>query len=376
MGRWIKLGLATLLMCTVVAITPSVADAAPDSVGTEAATAQTTRTTTVRWGPFNVPAMGMTENLIAKPGGCSWLVGFITDCVSMDIEKPCENCYITKITPNLVVAGTDTVVNYDTMGMLHHVVNMNFSRPDVTCRPSIFGGSINQLGAVEGGNERFFASGNERTVMGVPDGYGYYVGAGDEWGLIVDVMNMAMVDRQFEFEYTFEWVASAEPVRPVWLDVDQCEDSEVEVPHGQYTDLHYNWNSTLNGRIVAIGGHVHDYGISIAARNARTGELICTSRAGYAPGSTVTPAGPGTGADALHPADWVTQTESWNPEVSLASYQGHISGMEVCRPFTRISNPWWRRGDVVEVHAQYNMREATHEGHEAMGIMIAYVDED
>ena len=70
----------------------------------------------------------------------------------------------------------------------------------------------------------------------------------DEWGLIVDVMNMdPMMDRQFEFEYTFEWVSSAEPVRPLWLDVDQCEDSEVEIPHGVYTDLHYNWNSTLTG---------------------------------------------------------------------------------------------------------------------------------
>jgi len=87
-GRWIKLGLATLLMCTVVAITPSVADAAPDraessvaaeTAAAETAAAQAVQTTTVRWGPFNVPANGATENLIAKPGGCSWLVGFVTD---------------------------------------------------------------------------------------------------------------------------------------------------------------------------------------------------------------------------------------------------------------------------------------------------------
>lgn len=361
-----------LLMCAAVAVTPDIAEAAPDRAdsATTAEAAAAVRTTTVRWGPFSVPAMGSTENLIAKPGGCSFLVGFVTDCVDMDIEKPCENCYITKIIPNLVLAGTNTPVNHDTMGMLHHVVNVNWSRPDVTCRPSLFGDTINLLGVVEGGNERFFASGNERTLMEVPAGYGYYVGAGDEWGLIVDVMNMMNMARDYEFEYTFEWVSAAEPVRPVWLDIDQCGDSEVDTAAG-YSDIHYNWNSTLNGRIVAIGGHLHDQGISITARNATTGAMICDSRAGYAAGGVGEPAGPGTGADAMHPASWDTVTSVANPELNLASFNGHIAAHRTCQP--NISDPWWRAGDRVEVHATYNHDAATHGD---MGIMVAFVDED
>jgi hypothetical protein len=374
-GRWIKLGLAALLMCTVVAVTPSVAGAAPDrtesSAAAESAAAPVVQTTTVRWGPFNVPAMGTTENLIAKPGGCSWLVGFVTDCVDMDIQKPCENCYITKIIPNLVLAGTNTPVNFDTMGMLHHVVNVNWSRSDVTCRPSLFGDTINLLGLVEGGNERFFASGNERTVMEVPAGYGYYVGAGDEWGLIVDVMNMMGMARNYEFKYTFEWVSAAERVTPVWLDIDQCGDSEVDTSAG-YSDIHYNWNSTLNGRIVAIGGHVHDQGIGQTVRNATTGELICDSRAGYAAGGVGEPAGPGPG-DTMHPATWDTITSVPNPELNLASFNGHIAAMRTCQPFTRIRDPWWRSGDRIEVHTTYNHDTATAGD---MGIMVAFVDED
>jgi hypothetical protein len=374
MGRWIKLSAVALLVTAGLAVAPTGSDAAPDAADTAVAGESVTaapQTTTVRWGPFDVPARGSTENLIAKPGGCSVLVGFITDCVNMQIEKPCENCYITRIIPNLVLAGTDTPVNFDTGGMLHHVVNMNFSLPDVTCRPTLFGKTINLLGLVEGGNERFFASGNERTIMELPDGYGYYVGAGDEWGLIVDVMNMTTQDRRYEFEYTFEWVPSAEPVRPVWLDIDQCEDSEVSTSAG-YSDIHYNWNSTLDGRIVAIGGHIHDQGIAISAENATSGETICTSTAGYAPGGVGIPAGPGTGADALHPAYWFEMTSSDHPDVSLESYQGHISGHVVCQPNTRIRNPWWRAGDKIRVHTQYNHTAAT-EGD--MGIMIAYVDE-
>jgi hypothetical protein len=373
--RRITFGLVTLLLCSVVAVGPSVADAAPDRVdgaaAAETSAAQTVHTTTVRWGPFNVPANGSTENLIAKPGGCSWLVGFFTGCVNMNIEKPCEDCYITKIIPNLVLAGTDTPVNFNTMGMLHHVVNVNWSRPDVTCRPSWFGDTINLLGAVEGGNERFFAAGNERTVMEVPEGYGYYVGAGDEWGLIIDVMNMMDMDRAYEFEYTFEWVSAADAVTPVWLDIDQCEDSEVDTPAG-YSDIHYTWRSTLNGTIVAIGGHVHDQGIGMTVRNATSGQMICDSRAGYAAGGVGEPAGPGPG-DAMHPADWDTITAAPNPYLDLADFEGHIAAMRVCQPDVRIRNPWWRRGDRIEMHTQYNHDEATSGD---MGIMIAFVDED
>lgn len=42
---------------------------------------------------------------------------------------------------------------------------------------------INQLGLVQGGNERFFAAGNERTINRLysTGNYGYHVKAGDMW---------------------------------------------------------------------------------------------------------------------------------------------------------------------------------------------------
>ncbi|MFI9843643.1 hypothetical protein ACIHFD_41855 [Nonomuraea sp. NPDC051941] len=85
--------------------------------------------------------------------------------------------------PDLVFAGTDTGVNMDTGGMLHHVVNVDFSRWDVTCPPG-FGDVINQLGLLQGGNERFFAAGNKRTLntLYTTGNNGYHVKAGDKWG--------------------------------------------------------------------------------------------------------------------------------------------------------------------------------------------------
>lgn len=386
MRSTVKLIIAAVLVCGTLIVAPIGAGATPDTAGgadaaatVEAPSAPAAPTApaavhsgSVRWGPFNVPANGMTENLIAKPGGCSFLVGFFTDCVDMQIQKPCVNCFVTKVTPNLVLSGTNTPVNFNNMGMLHHVVNVNWSEPDVTCKPTLFGDVINLLGLVEGGNERWFASGNERTQMRLPSGYGYYIGSGDEWGVIVDLMNMASVDRQYDLVYSFEWVDAAEAVTPVWLDIDQCSDSEVDTPAG-YSDIGYEWRSTLNGNIVAIGGHVHDQGIAISAENATTGEPICVSRAAYEPGGVGIPAGPGSGADAMHPADWDLITTSLHPTLDLSTWQGHISGMSICQPFTHISNPWWRLGDRIRMHTTYN-HDTAHEGD--MGIMVAFVDED
>jgi hypothetical protein len=286
------------------------------------------------------------------------------------MTKPCENCSITRIVPNLVDASTGATVNMDNGGMLHHVVNVNWSRSDVTC--PVGGGSnlINLLGNLEGGNERFFASGNERTITRLPRGYGLRVRASDEWGLIMHLMNMTPRPRDVAVEYTFTWTRRhLKPVTPIWLDIDNCGDSEVNVPTG-YTDTEWDWRSTIAGKVVAIGGHVHDNGISISAENATRHDALCTSRAGYARGSAFAPAGPGAGTDRLHPRWWWPMRHSDHPAALLSGYNGHIAGMTGCVGRSgRIG-----LGDTVRLHAQYNARTpALGEG--VMGIMVGYVDE-
>lgn len=341
-------------------------------------TALAANETTVRWGPFTIPAAGpngpgQLENVIAKDSGCSWLTDLFAECVELDIEKPCENCYITGITPDLVDAGTDDSLNHINGGMLHHIVNLNFDKTDPTCPPNLFAFSnpIQLLGAVEGGNERYFASGNERTIMDLPSGYGYRVNSGDEWGIIFHIMNMTPNPRTVEFKFTYRWVSGGvEPVKPIWFDIDQCKDSEVSLPAG-YSDSEWSWNSTLQGTIVSIGGHVHDRGISIALENASTGQNICTSVAGYAEGSAFAPVGPGSGADAEHPTDY--NTVSSDP-FGLANYNGHISDMTVCEPYAYVRGPrWWGLipGHKLRLHTQYNRPDAS--DHD-MGIMVAFMD--
>lgn len=129
-----------------------------------------------------------------------------------------------------------------------------------------------RLGGAAGGNERFFAAGNERTHSLITDGHGYYVGTGDDWGLVYHVMNMSPAPKTVYFEYKFTWVDADEHpldrVRPIWIDVDQCNDSEIDVPAG-YSDVHWSWQADRSHTMTDIGGHVHDYGLSIAWRNKR-----------------------------------------------------------------------------------------------------------
>lgn len=331
----------------------------------------TERTTTVQWGPIHIPAMGESEAIAGVSGFASLLVGLYSEIHSYPVTKPCGDCYITDIVPNIVTAD-GTTGNYSPNGiMLHHVVNFNWSHSDVTCRPNIFSGqTIKRLGGVMGGNERFFASGNERTENILPDGYGYYIGSGDDWGLAYHVMNMGMQDQDVYFEFTFKWEPASEfngyAVRPIWIDIDQCNDSTLPTSAG-YNDLHWSWQSDRTHVMAGIGGHVHDYGINTAWHNASTGQTACNSVAGYAAGSPYAPVGPGTGADSAHN---VYSNVVTSDPLGLANYNGHISDMTVCAGGA--NGAYIHKGDQMAVHTQYYRPDSATGD---MGILVGYMDE-
>jgi hypothetical protein len=257
MRRILRLAAAIVLLAGIVAVSQATS-AGPAG----AATAATTYTKTVRYGPYTIPAASGME------------MGELENRLNLWVAKPCTNCFITSMRPNLVYPD-GTRANVNTGPMLHHMVLASQFRSDATC-------SSNLLGLV---GERFFASGNERTVIQFPSGYGYRVGYLDQWNLIYDLMNMDMEAKSVYIEMTFTYQSGSsglEPVRPVWLDVDQCGDSEYSIPSGT-SDSHWDWNVNVPGRIVAIGGHVHTegHGVRIEATNQSTGQSICNSVASY-----------------------------------------------------------------------------------------------
>lgn len=311
----------TLLACALAAF------AAPATAGA------TITTKTIDYGPYTIPAgsgdphdhdsMGMLKNKIVTK-----------------VAKPCTGCTIIGVTPDLVY--TDgTKANLDTGPMLHHAMlaASGGGKADVTCAgkgPGLLG-------------ERFFAAGNERTAVDLQSlPYGYKIGSSETWNLVYDLMNWQTTSKTVKVRMTYKYGTGSDhtgraPVRPVWLDVDQCSlDSEISIPSG-LSDTHYDWKVNLPGKLIAAAGHIHDHGVNIELTNESTGgSLLCNSVAGYGGTGYETPDG-----------------------------RKHVSSMGVCtgNPISTLS-----KNQIVRLHAIYNVPEGHHAIEDAMGIAIAYIN--
>ena len=87
------------------------------------------------------------------------------------------------------------------------------------------------------------------------------------------VMNhRAKVDRAYiEYEVTVDTAPGVTPVKPYWLDVENCQSDPVyDVPGGAERGATHRrsfaWNVPEAGRIVAGGGHVHGGGQNLTLR--------------------------------------------------------------------------------------------------------------
>jgi hypothetical protein len=271
-----------------------------------------TYTKVVRYGPYTIPAGTETDP------------GMIHNRLTFGVARPCTDCYITSFTPDLVYAD-GTRANMDTGPMLHHAVFTSLFRPDATCSGTLLGLA----------GERFFASGNERTAISLPAGYGYRVRWYDAWMMLADLMNHSTSSKtvyvQVTYTYRPSW-ESVKPVKPVWLDIDQCGDSEYSIPAG-YSDTHWDWKVNVPGKVVAMLGHVHGHGIAVEATNeSQGGASICKSVA------------------TLDPMDV-------HSVLSMSTCTGD--------PVAVVG-----QGQVVRLHSMYN---STHAADDVMGIMLGYI---
>jgi hypothetical protein len=273
-----------------------------------------TSTRTVRYGPFTIPA--------ATDMG----PGMIHNKLIFGVARPCTDCYVTSFTPDLVYPD-GTRATMATGAMLHHMVLTSQWRRDATCGSSWLGLA----------GERFFASGNERTSIKFPTGYGYRVRYYDSWNLLVDLMNHATTSSQTVYvQVTFTirpWWEPVQRLKPVWLDIDQCGDSEYSIPAG-FSDTHWDWTVNVPGKVVAMIGHLHGYGVAIEATNeSEGGTPICKSVA------------------TLDPMD---------PSM--------VQSMSTCTgdPLAVLKS-----GQVVRLHSQY---DSPHPADDVMAIMLGYVN--
>lgn len=284
--------------------------------------------TTVRYGPFFLPPSSL---------GGSNIPHF--NRILTNVAKPCEDCYLTGMFPDLVYEDGSSA-NLDTGPMLHHAVWMQRGRADATCGSEA--GTL--LGPFSGpltGGERFFAAGNERTGGMLPQGFGYYVSGNpmDVWSLVAELMNYSETARTvyLNLEVTYQPASQGamKKVTPLWLDQDNCGDSEYPVPAGPYQS-EWRWVSNVTGRVVFAAGHVHDGGVKTVLANSATSREICSSVAGYG---------------------------------KKPAYMGSLESMSDC---VWDSVGTVRAGETLALTTYYN---STVPADNVMGIMLAYVYE-
>jgi hypothetical protein len=270
-------------------------------------------TKTVRYGPYTIPAASGDQ------------AGMIENRLSFAVPRPCLDCFITGFTPDLVYPD-GTRATMATGAMLHHFVLTSQFRSDATCGNAWLGLA----------GERFFASGNERTAISFPNGYGYRVRWYDSWNLLVDLMNHSTSQQTVYVQVTYSYRApweSVKPLKPVWLDIDQCGDSEYSIPAG-FSDTHWDWNVNVPGKVVAAIGHLHGHGVAIEATNESEGSAsICKSVA------------------TLDPIDVHS-----------------VLAMSTCtgNPLAVVA-----LGQTVRLHSMY---QSSHAANDVMGIMLAYIN--
>ena len=184
-----------------------------------------------------------------------------------NLPKPSADGFITRMKVDVVDA-KGRPVPIERL-MLHHIVFLNLgptlgAKRDRTCGSIRALDSRSQIPALA---ERFYAAGEERMEMALPQGYGYRSQGADKWLMTYMLMNhRAKADRAYiQYTVTFDDDPSLKPVDPYWLDVRDCwSDPVYDVPGGGprgSTDVQRTtWTPPEAGRIVAGGGHLHGGG--------------------------------------------------------------------------------------------------------------------
>ena len=228
-----------------------------------------------------------------------------------------------------------------------------------------------------------FASGEEKTIVKLPQGYGIKVGGDASWGLNHMIHNLtAEGGRRVYLTWEIDWVPETQPARTdinsttvQWLDVagapqiypvfdaergfDRDGDGLFTFPDDVPTDPSVpgfeerqkisqaaNWTVPGGGRtLVFVAGHLHPGGLSVDLEVARDG-----ADAGNVDGDDPSEVRPLFKSDARYyePAGAV----SW--DVS----------MEATRPDWRIA---LKAGDTISIDATYDVDDAS--WYESMGIL-------
>jgi plastocyanin len=290
------------------------------------------------------------------------------------VEKPQVDGYITRIKPNLVYTN-GKVPRVDVIH-LHHGVWANLSGGNATA---------------PGLPELFFAAGEEKTVVTLPDGYGYPYHATDRWFLNHMIHNLTPVPAEVYMTYDIDFIPASSPaakkirpVRPIWMDVMKgliypvfnvkkgagrggryTFPDDARDPYGGGPPRN-QWTVDRDGVLVATGGHLHPGGLHTDLWVRRPGARIRAARCGA---RATAAARRRCRRDA--PRGRGNKAHLFRSDAKYFEPAGAVS-WDVAMTGTR--QDWKvkvRKGDVLSTTATYDTRRAA--WWESMGIMVTYM---
>lgn len=128
---------------------------------------------------------------------------------------------------------------------------------------------------------RIMAAGRETRAESLPDLLGVPVGQGDRWAVVAMLANPLAEDHpraylEVELTYSLPGDRLVDPrnVFPFYTDVmPPVGDKSFPVPPGRTVES-WTGSPVVDARLLALGGHLHDYGKELRLEDAATGEVL------------------------------------------------------------------------------------------------------
>ena len=147
--------------------------------------------------------------------------------------------------------------------IIHHLIAVNFDRRQIVYQMV----------------ERLFGWGKETDPVMLPSGVGVPLAKGQHLGVYAMWHNDSGQDIHNAYlKMTLAFIPKARlqnPVLPLYVDVNNHIGgvTTFDVPPGKSTRA-YEFEFPLSGRLIGIGGHLHDYGVAVRFEDAETGKVL------------------------------------------------------------------------------------------------------
>jgi plastocyanin len=211
------------------------------------------------------PANAATKTYTFRHGPIR-MGGFNVKFPKAAVRAPKVNGYVVGMTADLVDRRNRRITIRDVM--LHHLV---FHRRAHLTRRGDCSSPY---------SEPIYGTGEERQKLRFPPGYGYRIRRHDRWRITAMLMSHSVRAKTAYIRYRVKVRTGTKltPVRPFWVRANGCG-KQVSypvhggAPPGSTTRRTYRWRVPMDGRIVAVGGHLHG-----GARNLTLSQPRCRSR--------------------------------------------------------------------------------------------------